>query len=394
MAKALAEAGRTLFVDFEGTAWSNDGIDWEGIYSLCRAVPHLPVVVCGANMSSPANYGGFIGQCPNLHLEISELMTPGEIARLVAGGFGDRLLFGSNLPTRHPGAPLNMLAASGIDSASLGQIAHGNFERLVGRLESPARPPREITRPAGVIDTHVHLGGWNFSAAASGTMEDTIVDMDRCGIESVVATSLWACFGEVALGNDYVASAAQKYPGRIYGYLTLDPKYPDEVEQQLEQYGKDPAFRGIKLHTQTHDVFLTDPEYARILEFADAHRLPVLVHEDFDVRIWEKVCRQYAGAKFIVAHVGGGGPDHPDAVNLARLCRTTDNLYFDVAATRNFLGFLEQLVEWAGVDRILYGSDYPLMDFGFELGQVVLSRLDGADKTKILSLNARRLFGI
>jgi predicted TIM-barrel fold metal-dependent hydrolase len=394
LATTLARHAKVLLLDFESPSWSEEKIDWEGVYELCSSQPKLPVVVCGVSMASPANYRGFLQDCPNLHLEISQLCCPGEIRKLAETGLEEHLIFGSDLPTRHAGAPLTLVGMEALDETQRRMILGGNFERLLRLTPEPmARTPRRPDWP-DIVDTHVHLGGWNHSTSAPGRAEDTVRDMDRCGIRAVVATSLWSCFGEVALGNDDVALACRTFPGRIYGYITLDPKYPDEVRDQLTRFGDNSAFRGIKLHCGTHGVPLTDDAQVQILAFAHERKMPVLVHGNFTVEPWRGLCHRYPDASFIVAHVGGAGPDAKPALDLARLAASTKNLYFDLASTKNYFGFLEELIELAGAEKILYGSDHPLMDFGFELGQVLLSPIDKEKKDMILSQNARRLFNL
>lgn len=396
LADALSANAKTLILDFEGSTWSKDDIDWEGIQQLCATWPRLPVVVCSVTMAGPANYRGLLLQCQNLYLEISELVSPGEISQLANAGLSDRLLFGSNMPTRHIGAPLAMIGMSTLDAASRRRILHENSERLLlpyGSLENPVTL-REVPRFADVVDTHVHLGGWNNSAAASGRTEDTIREMDRCGIQCAVATSLWSCFGEMALGNEDVAKACASFPGRIYGYLTLDPKHPAEVQSQLRRHEDNDSFRGIKLHTETHAVPITDTLYSEILAYAHMRKMPVLIHAGFDPSTWENLCCLYPDAQFIAAHVGGAGQNNSQAIALASLARTVKNLHFDLASTRNFYGFLNELIALAGIDKILYGSDYPLMDFAFELGQIIFGNITEFEKYSILSKNARRIFSI
>ncbi len=392
-ASALAESGRLLLIDFEGPSWADSRVEWSALYALCQAHPGLKILLCGVPMSGPANYRALLKSCPNLHLEISQMVTPGELAHLARSGYAARLVFGSGLPLRHAGAALALVEKSGLGVADCDALLHGNLTRLLGSAPLGAHP---TLRPApahpGVVDTHVHLGGWAASAAASGRPEETVADMDRCGVETAIATSLWACYGEVCRGNADVAQAGRRFPGRLYGYLTLDPKHPAEAEAEIARYAADPVFRGIKLHEETHGFRIEEPCCEPILRHADARGLPVLVHGRPDADLWERLCTSYPGARFILAHVGGMGPDHAEATRFAARARSVPNLYFDLAATRNFPGFLEELIDLAGAEKILYGSDYPLMDFGFELGQILHAPLREADRALILHGNARRLF--
>jgi len=395
LAEALSRSGRVLFIDFEGTGWTDDRIDWEGIHALCSAYPELKVVVCGVTMAGPTNYRGFLADCENLHLEISQLMTPGEIGRLADQKLARRLIFGTSLPVRHPGAPLSMVESSTLEEGDARSILHDNLARLLGMAPSDGgfSGPRP-TRWPGIVDSHVHLGGWNNSAADTGAAADTVREMDRCGIASAIVTSLWSCYGEVRLGNAEVKRACQEFPGRLYGYLTLDPHYPEEVREQIELYDGDPHFRGIKLHEDTQGFRVEEPLCADIFQYADRRGIPLLLHSRPEAPIWQKLCPAYPKAKFILAHLGGFGPGHADALRFAELAGTLENLYFDLASTRNYFGFLEQLAALAGSEKILYGSDHPLMDFGYELGQVFFCQLSDAEKRRVLGGNAQRLFGL
>jgi predicted TIM-barrel fold metal-dependent hydrolase len=52
------------------------------------------------------------------------------------------------------------------------------------------------------------------------------------------------------------------------------------------------------------------------------------------------------------------------------------------------------LVQEAGAERIVFGSDVPLMDPGYQLGRVLGSLLSADEKRRILYENAARLFRI
>jgi len=67
------------------------------------------------------------------------------------------------------------------------------------------------------------------------------------------------------------------------------------------------------------------------------------------------------------------------------------NLSLDLASSTAHPGALERLVEAIGADRIVHGSDYPLLDPAYQLGRVLYAEVDEAAKEWILKRNAEGL---
>jgi predicted TIM-barrel fold metal-dependent hydrolase len=95
----------------------------------------------------------------------------------------------------------------------------------------------------------------------------------------------------------------------------------------------------------------------------------------------------------VCAHWGGGLPFY----SLMPEVRTaTENVYYDTAASP-FLYSPEiypLVSELVGADRILFGSDYPVMPPGRLLKEIFNCDLPDDSREDILSGNARRLLGI
>src|SRR5690606_4808427 len=101
-----------------------------------------------------------------LHLEISKLATPGEINRLIQRGHAKQIIFGSDMPSRHIGAPLQMIELLEITPQQKHDIYAGNLQRILrikpnsntasATSHSPTNAhPRNFSN---IIDTHIHLG--------------------------------------------------------------------------------------------------------------------------------------------------------------------------------------------------------------------------------------------
>jgi hypothetical protein len=76
--------------------------------------------------------------------------------------------------------------------------------------------------------------------------------------------------------------------------------------------------------------------------------------------------------------------------------RAMANVYFDTAASPLLYSprVYEQVVQLVGADRILFGSDYPLLEQGRGLKEIKSSNLSEDTIKQILAGNARRLLGI
>jgi predicted TIM-barrel fold metal-dependent hydrolase len=99
---------------------------------------------------------------------------------------------------------------------------------------------------------------------------------------------------------------------------------------------------------------------------------------------------QYPDATIVCAHWGGGLPFY---ALMPEVKKTLQNVYFDTAASP----FLYQpriyslVSELVGADRVLFGSDYPLIPQGRLLQEINSAALAEEEKDLILSGNAQRL---
>jgi len=62
--------------------------------------------------------------------------------------------------------------------------------------------------------------------------------------------------------------------------------------------------------------------------------------------------------------------------------------------TRLEAGKVEEAVERAGSQRILYGSDMTLLNPAHTIGMIMSSEISKEDKERIFYINAKRLFKI
>ncbi len=93
----------------------------------------------------------------------------------------------------------------------------------------------------------------------------------------------------------------------------------------------------------------------------------------------------------ILGHAGGRYEGHRAA---AKLARSYPNVYMDLSGDSYSFGLVEWLVEQAGADRILFGSDLFMIDARTVMGRVLDADISSAAKALILGENAVRIFGL
>ncbi|MFC2019545.1 amidohydrolase family protein [Chloroflexota bacterium] len=242
--------------------------------------------------------------------------------------------------------------------------------------------------------------------ARLATADELVASMDECGIDISVITNLgWTTHRLCAETNDYIMESVARYPERLVGFCAVQPNSPEAAVAELERCARG-GIRGVgELRPDMQAFDFMAEEVAPVLAAIEEHKLILLTHAS------EPVGHDYPGKgaitpdmlyPFIVAHPemnvvcahwGGGLPFYGLMPEVKKAMR---NVFFDTAASP-FLYSPEvysRVIQLVGADKILFGSDYPLLSPSRLLGEVDSLGLAGADRESILSGNARRLLGI
>ena len=389
----LAVNNMPILIDFGPRHWSEQSIPWPTIVRLAKEHASLNIVVVGATVGDVRELSAALDATENIYVDLHALIPPEFIAQAARAGHHERLLFGTGLPRRAPECIVTQMRKSDCAASALLEVTAENAMRLLGLSTSKAKQISPLAHPDfDVIDVHGHCGSWERTTSPVKTSASFVASMDRCGIAKLVVSSFTAIHGETPTGNAETAAWVSTAPGRLYGYCVINPNYPAETQDELRRcFDEARGFVGFKFHCELHGAQLHDDGYAEALAYANDHRLPVLVHGGGEDR-WEEVSERYPDATFIVAHAcAWNGYDRAQRAHFARF-RDLRNVVVDVSGSPAYRGAMEQLVELLGPDKILYGSDFPMFDLGFEVGRIVMSSLDSATQRAICRDNALRYF--
>jgi len=401
----LADRRVPLFICPNGLlteATPPDQVDWPNVVRICRAFPDLPVVVteCRTFLTLRLVYQA-LDACPNLRLDMSAYWVHGLLEFVVREWGAERLLFGSGLPTRNPSAALAQVAYADLPAAEVSVIAGGNLRRLLSWGKS-ALPRAEVSFPPpvddlhavarargsltgqGFLDGHGHLGRHNMQPLARGAPAELVREMDRLGVARAIVFASTGLNSDERAGNDLVAAAVRAYPDRFIGFVYLNlNRDEDEIRREAER-GFAIGLQGIKLHPAFQGYDTNGPKVELACAIASERRCLIVNHDWGSSERLLYLCRRYPSAGFITGHTS------PAAAHIAR---GLDNLYIGSCAFVSY-GSVEDFVERAGAERILFGSDLSWAPIAWGLGPILYARIPLTDKRLILGGNLQRLLSL
>ncbi len=243
--------------------------------------------------------------------------------------------------------------------------------------------------------------------AKIATAEELIDSMDRDGVDiSVIVNYGWSTPELCVETNDYILESLARYPKRLIGFGSVQPYTGKDALAEIERCARG-GIRGVgELRPDMQSLDFTRKEVMQpFVEVLQKHKLILLVHASEPVGhiypgkgnvtpdILYPFITSFPDLPVVCAHWGGGLPFYS---LMPEVREAMENVYFDTAASP-FLyrpEIYSQVSQLVGSDRILFGSDYPLMPPSRLLREIESIDLHAEDKRLILSGNARRLLDI
>ena len=243
-----------------------------------------------------------------------------------------------------------------------------------------------------VIDFHGHVGRWDIYGMIDNP-DLMLQAMDAVGIDHACLFHIF--HPDSVSSNDLTARFVARYPDRFVGFAYVSPLIYSGCVDELSRAIDELQFSAIKLYPPYTPWPLNQPQWYPIYEFADDRGLTIIFHTDSGSQSRPKfladIAPRYPNANFVAGHSGNTAEPRREAIAAARAC---PNVYLETCSTFRTPGVIEELVDGVGVDRVLFGSDMPLMDPRSQIGKIITARISDEAKQKILGGNAGRLLGI
>jgi predicted TIM-barrel fold metal-dependent hydrolase len=249
-----------------------------------------------------------------------------------------------------------------------------------------------------IVDAHVHDRLTGLFITEPTGLAAMLAAMDRSNVRLAVCTTMES----LVFGGGLAAARRvfEQSQGRVFYLGGFAPRRAELCLKALRAAVGWPGFVGVKLHPPFHATPADHPAYRPAWEFAAEHDLTILAHSwsvsDYNPSQklatpdrFECFIRDFPQVRFVLGHAGGRGTGRTQAV---RLANQYPHVYLDFAGDIYCRGLIAELAGAVPAGRVLYGSDYPMMDPRSNLTRVLLAPIAVDVKRSILMDNAIRAY--
>lgn len=266
-------------------------------------------------------------------------------------------------------------------------------------------------------------------------IEERLRMMDEAGIDACVMShqaGIEAADPEIAVelaqcANNQLYEMTQKYKGRIYGWAALPMRAPEAAAKELERCIKELGFFGWNVYSNFNiKERLDDPMFRPVLEKANELGCLTYIHptapnmEEYQglgptlwggigyaadttltlVRMMQVgIFDEFPNIKFILGHLGEALPFVMKRMSLGRVDGNkkfeidhylTHNIWVTCSGNYDPASF-RCTRDVIGIDRIMFGSDYPMEPFAKASEFIANTPLTVAERELVTSGTAIKL---
>lgn len=229
--------------------------------------------------------------------------------------------------------------------------------------------------------------------------EWTIAAMDQGHVKKGLLSAWWGPQGPL-IKNDEVASLVERFPDRLAGIASVDLFKPMDAIRELRRCVNELAFKGLRIVQWLWNLPPTDrryyPLYAECIELdipvclQVGHTGPLRPSEPGrPIPYIDEVALEFPELRIVCGHIG-----YPWTTEMIVVARKHPNVFIDTSAytAKRYPAELVNYLKGHGRNKVLFGSDYPMLtpakclEAFYELG------LEDEVKEAFLHKNAQRVF--
>ncbi|MBI2857227.1 MAG: amidohydrolase family protein, partial [Chloroflexi bacterium] len=240
--------------------------------------------------------------------------------------------------------------------------------------------------------------------ARLATADDLVASMEEAGVDVSVALNIGWSDRELCIAtNDYILEAAARFQHRLAAFCAVPLGAGEVALREMERCAAAGA-QGIgELRPEPGAGGAVDAGLmAELGALARERHLILLFHSSEPLghgypgkgstrpEVLYALVAALPGVNVVCAHWGGGLPFYSLMPEVGEVVK---GVYYDTAATRYLYraAIYPRVVELVGAERILMGSDYPLIPQERHVQEIVSADVAEKAKSMMLGGNARAL---
>lgn len=253
-----------------------------------------------------------------------------------------------------------------------------------------------------IFDAHVHpmcdINGTNFSLFDFGmSQEEFVTELRIAGISKCCGSVIRRFQPEELVSFDVIHELnvaaldfRDKYPDFYLPGICVHPKFVEESCREIEDMHRN---HGVRLVGELVAYMMCYSDYSvkemnPVWELIRDLDMTVNLHLN---RIDEprNILANFPDLKLIIAHPTASVTDYNDRLDLIR---QYPNAALDISGSGpNSWRMVKNGINRAGVDKILFGTDFPLRNPGMYVAGVLAERLSEEETRAVFSENFRRM---
>lgn len=228
----------------------------------------------------------------------------------------------------------------------------------------------------------------------------TLASMDAGGVARTLI-SAWYAPRNVMISNDEVAGFVAQAPERLVGVGSVDISRPMQAVREIRRCVENLGFKAIRVLPWLWEAPPTDrrfyPVYVACCELGVpfctqiGHTGPLMPSEVGRPVYLDQVALDFPELRIVGGHIG-----YPWTEEAIALVTKHENVYIDTSAytARRYPLALVEFMRGHGRRKVLFGTNYPMIDPAKALEGLDSLGLDDEAKSLFLSGNARRVFAL
>jgi len=264
-----------------------------------------------------------------------------------------------------------------------------------------------------IIDIHTHTypeaisekacknlaAFYEFIVHSAGTYSDLEVQAKETGVCGFLLFSVATNAHQVPKVNNSIAELtklSQSHGFETVGFAGMHQDYEDfagEIDRCI-----DLGLRGVKIHPDIQQVDIDDPRMIKLCEILVDRKLPLFLHMGdnrpqyrySEPKKLAKVLDMFPTLEVVAAHLGGYKAWHEAEEYLWG----REHVWYDCSSALWAMDEheAERIIRGCGVDRVMFGTDYPVYTLRDYLDLFMKINLTESEREDIFYNNAKRFF--